>query len=79
MKLNSIKVTMDVNLALMEPALGKRLIMLNRIKEVLHTAKPKHNLYLKHKWLEDFDQVERLIHQAKGFIDTREFIKGNSL
>lgn len=79
MKLNSLRVSVAMDTALREPALGKRLIMLNQIKEALHKAKPKHNIYIKHKWLEDLNQVERSIHQAEGFVDTREFKKGDSL
>ena len=79
MKLNSLRVALAMDTALLEPALGKRLIMLNQIREALHKAKPKRNLYLQHSWLEDLNQVERSIHQAEGFVDTREFKKGDSL
>ncbi len=67
---------MDVSIAMVQKVLKVRLARLMKIEDNMIKNKPEECMSLSCVlWLEDINQVERLIHQTREFIETRDNIE----
>lgn len=73
MMINNMEIRMDVTLAMVQKVLRVRLARLMKIEDKMVKAKPEESMPLSCVlWLEDINQVERLIHQTQEFLETRD-------
>ena len=74
--INNMEIKMDLTLAMRQKVLRLRLARLMAIEDKLINAKPADGMTLgRILWLEDINQVERLIHQTREFLETRDDIE----
>lgn len=76
MMINNMEIRMDVSIAMVQKVLRVRLARLMKIEDNMIKNKPEECMPLSCVlWLEDINQVERLIHQTRGFLETRDNIE----